>query len=103
MIGGRSAAFRILVSGALLGVVSAAAPPVAGLTGTAATTAQLVGQKLMVAMSGTTPSSSLLGRITRGEVGGVILFGSNITTAAALKSLTTKLQAAAKSGGQPPL
>jgi hypothetical protein len=43
--------------------------------------AQLIGQKLMVAMSGTTASKRLLGRIRRGEVGGVILFGANITTA----------------------
>ena len=54
-------------------------------------------------MSGTTPSSDLLGRIGRGEVGGVILFGSNITTASALKALTTKLRNAAAAGGQPPL
>src|SRR5215212_3908808 len=39
---------------------------------------QLIGQKLMVAMSGTTPSADLLGRVRRGEVGGVILFGANI-------------------------
>src|SRR5207247_2599078 len=51
----------------------------------APTYAQLVGQKLMVAMGGTTPSSDLLGRIGRGEVGGVILFGSNITSAGAAR------------------
>jgi len=69
----------------------------------APTYAQLVGQKLMVAMSGTTPSSDLLGRIGRGEVGGVILFGSNITSAAALRALSATLQAAAANGGQSPL
>ncbi|HEY8870372.1 MAG TPA: glycoside hydrolase family 3 N-terminal domain-containing protein [Candidatus Limnocylindrales bacterium] len=69
----------------------------------APTFAQLIGQKLMVAMSGTTPDSALLGRIGRGEVGGVILFGSNITTAAALVALTTQLRNAAAAGGQPPL
>jgi len=69
----------------------------------APTYAQLVGQKLMVAMSGTTPSSDLLGRVGRGEVGGVILFGSNITSAAALRALSATLQAAAANGGQPPL
>ena len=37
--------------------------------------AQLIGQKLMVAMSGTALDSDLLGRVGRGEVGGVILFG----------------------------
>jgi len=65
--------------------------------------AQLIGQKLMVAMSGTTPSKSLLGRIRRGEVGGVILFGANITTATELTALTGALRAAAAAGGQPPL
>jgi beta-N-acetylhexosaminidase len=69
----------------------------------APTFAQLIGQKLMVAMSGTTPSSDLLGRIGRGEVGGVILFGSNITSASQLRALTTKLRTAAANGGQPPL
>jgi len=66
--------------------------------------AQLVGQRLVVAMDGTTaPSTALLGRIRRGEVGGVILFGRNVTTATALRSLTTQLQAAAAAGGQPRL
>lgn len=69
----------------------------------APTYVQLVGQKLMVAMSGTTPSSDLLGRVSRGEVGGVILFGANITSAAALRALSAALQAAAANGGQPPL
>ncbi len=68
-----------------------------------ATLAQLVGQKLVVAMSGTIPDADLLGRIQRGEVGGVILFGSNITTAGSLSALTRKLNDAAAAGGQPPL
>ncbi len=55
----------------------------------------------MVKMIGTTPSADLLGRIRRGEVGGVILFGSNVTTEAALVALTTQLQRAATDGGQP--
>lgn len=67
------------------------------------TYAQLVGQKLVVAMSGTTPSADLLGRVSRGEVGGVILFDSNITSAAALRALSAALLDAAANGGQPPL
>ena len=63
--------------------------------------ARLIGQKLVVAMDGATPSASLLGRIRRGEVGGVILFGRNVTTAAALLALTGQLRAAAAAGGQP--
>jgi len=67
------------------------------------TLAQLIGQKLVVRMDGTTPSADLLGRIKRGEVGGVILLGFNITTRSALIALTGKLRAAAATGGQPPL
>ncbi|HEX5239959.1 MAG TPA: glycoside hydrolase family 3 N-terminal domain-containing protein [Candidatus Limnocylindrales bacterium] len=67
------------------------------------TFAQLIGQKLMVAMSGTTPSADLLARIKAGQVGGVILFGSNISTASQVSALTKKLRAAAAAGGQPPL
>ena len=70
---------------------------------TGPTVAQMIGQKLMVRMDGLTPSSDLLGRIRRGEIGGVILFGSNITTPSALVTLTGKLRAAAVAGGQPPL
>lgn len=67
------------------------------------TLAQLVGQKLVVRMAGTTPSAALLGRIRRGEVGGVILFGDNIVNATQLKALTSKLHAAAVAGGRPRL
>src|SRR5262249_8481930 len=68
-----------------------------------ASIAQLIGQKLVVRMDGTTPSASLLQRIRLGEVGGVILFGSNITTAPALQALIQTLRAAATAGGQPRL
>ena len=77
--------------------------PLAGGATPATAFSALVGQKLMVAMSGTTPSADLLGRIRRGEIGGVILFAENITTPAGLTALTRSLQAAAAGGGQPPL
>jgi beta-N-acetylhexosaminidase len=64
------------------------------------TLAQMVGQKLVVRMDGTEPSADLLGRIKRGEIGGVILFGFNITTPTALEALTAKLRGAAAAGGQ---
>jgi beta-N-acetylhexosaminidase len=94
--------FGILLVALVLvaGVGSQRPAPVSGATGP--TLAQLVGQKLVVRMEGTTPSADLLGRIRRGEVGGVILFGSNITTKSALIALTGKLRAAA-AGGRPPL
>ena len=67
------------------------------------TLAQLIGQKLVIRMDGTTPSASLLGRVQRGEIGGIVLFGFNITTKSALTAAVSKLQAAAAAGGQPPL
>src|SRR6266540_2433993 len=84
----------ILVGSAL---ILPAAPPTLAAT---PTFAQLIGQKLIVAMSGTIPDSDLLGLIGRGEVGGVILFGSNITSASQLAGLTAKLRNAATAGGQ---
>lgn len=86
-----------------------AAPTPSGSEGTPVpsddgpTLAQLVGQKLVVRMDGATPSADLLGRIARGEVGGVILFGPNVTTPAALVALTGQLRDAAVAGGQPAL
>ena len=64
---------------------------------------QLIGQKLMVRMGGTRPSSALLGRVRRGEVGGVVLLATNIRDRSQLRALTRRLQRAAHAGGQPPL
>jgi beta-N-acetylhexosaminidase len=64
---------------------------------------QLIGQKLMIAMSGTSASPSLLGRVQRGEVGGVLLYGANIGDASSLNALTGQLSRAAADGGQPAL
>ena len=57
----------------------------------------------MVRVEGTTPSASLLSRIRKGHIGGVILFGANVSSAAQVAALTATLQAAAAAGGQPPL
>jgi beta-N-acetylhexosaminidase len=54
-------------------------------------------------MSGTSPSASLLARARRGEIGGVIVHGFNFSTAAQLRSITSRLHAAAAAGGQPRL
>ena len=67
------------------------------------TLAQLVGQKLVVRMAGTTPSADLLSRIGSGKIGGVILFGTNVTSQAQVIALTSALQQAARNGGQPDL
>ena len=54
-------------------------------------------------MEGTTPSAELLSRIRKGHIGGVILFGANVSSPAEVAALTATLQAAAAAGGQPPL
>jgi beta-N-acetylhexosaminidase len=68
-----------------------------------ATTQQLVGQKLVVSMDGTTPTASLLQRIRGGRVGGVLIHRYNFTSAAGLTALTRTLRRAAAEGGQPRL
>jgi beta-N-acetylhexosaminidase len=67
------------------------------------TRAQMVGQRLMVSMSGRRPDAALLARIRAGQVGGIILFGANIVDQTQLTKLTHRLQAAAAAGGRPPL
>jgi beta-N-acetylhexosaminidase len=93
-----------LVAAALIpGSAAAAGPALPATTEPAPTLAQLVGQRMLVSFHGTSPDSALLARIKAGQVGGVILFGSNITGATQLAHLTAKLQAAAAAGGRPPL
>jgi beta-N-acetylhexosaminidase len=86
-----------------LTLVLLAGPAASAATPSVATLQRLVGQRLMVAMDGTTPSPSLLARIGSGEVGGVILFGRNLTTKTALVALTSQLHHAATAAGQPRL
>jgi len=69
----------------------------------APTLEQLVGQKLVVSMSGTVPSASLLARARRGDIGGVIVHRFNFSTAAQLRAIAQQLHAAAAAGGQPRL
>jgi beta-N-acetylhexosaminidase len=66
-------------------------------------TRQLVGQRLVVAIQGLRPSEEILARIRRGEVGGVILFGSNISSPTQVRRLTSDLQGAAREAGRPRL
>ena len=54
-------------------------------------------------MQGTSPSSALLARIQRGEVGGIILFGGNIESRAQLARSVAAMQQAARTSGRPPL
>ena len=55
-------------------------------------------------MDGRVPDAELLGRIRRGQIGGVILYrGRNYASAAHLRSITGTLQAAAADAGRLPL
>jgi beta-N-acetylhexosaminidase len=79
---------------ALAAPAAQAAPP---------TLAELVGQRLVVAITGTRANPQILARIRAGRVGGVILFSANIVSPAQLKALTAALQGAATAGGRPRL
>lgn len=60
---------------------------------------RLIGQKLVVRMSGTSPSAELLRHVRKGQVGGVILFPDNVGSSSQLKALTGALRQAALAGG----
>jgi beta-N-acetylhexosaminidase len=92
----------LLAATLLVGGGAAPALPVA-TAASGPTVAQEIGQRLIVAMAGTTPSAALLGRVRRGEVGGVILFGPNVVNATQVRALTKQLHDAAIAGGQPRL
>jgi beta-N-acetylhexosaminidase len=79
--------------------VALRAPSVVG----SPTVRELVGQRLVVAMHGTSPSPGLLARIGNGEVGGIILFGGNIESRSHLARSVAALQRAAAKAGRPPL
>ena len=84
-----------------LTVMSGPASPAA--ESRAPTLQQLIGQKLVVRMDGTTPSASLIARARLGQIGGVIIFRNNFRSRGDLRAITSRLQRAAASGGQPPL
>ena len=93
---------RVVVLSVLL-LASVTTGPAARVEATASPTIrQMVGQLLLVRMRGTTPSAPFLGRIRRGEIGGVVLFGDNFDAVGPGKLIAT-LQAAAAAGGNPPL
>lgn len=98
---------RLIAAGAIIAALFAAPPAGAPLAGVEASTTptlrQLIGQKLIVSMQGTTPSDSLLSRARRGKIGGVLIHGWNFSSAGQLRAIATRLQKAAAAGGQPPL
>lgn len=65
--------------------------------------AKLLGQRIMVALPGTTASRAVLRRVRAGDVGGVILFSRNISSDRQVRAVTAALQGAARAGGNPPL
>lgn len=77
---------------ALLGVQSAAGAA-------APTRAQLAGQRITWPIDGTSVSPAMRAAIRRGEVGSVILFARNAPTRAALRRLTSQLQAIPRPAG----
>jgi beta-N-acetylhexosaminidase len=57
--------------------------------------AQLAGQRIVYAYSGLVPPPSLLSAVRRGEAGGVILFGPNISSPRQIGGVIAELQRAA--------
>jgi beta-N-acetylhexosaminidase len=98
---------RFIAAGAIVATLVAASPAGAPLAGGDAsptpTLRQLLGQKLIISMRGTTPSDSILSRARRGAIGGVLIHGTNFSSAAELRAIVSRLQKAAAAGGQPPL
>lgn len=64
----------------------------------------MIGQMIVARFPGPDPSASFLARIRAGQIGGVILFGDNVTGGeTATRQLIGQLQQAAHQGGNPPL
>ena len=98
--GTQKASLAAISAGSVLALTrQASATPTSG----APTVRELVGQRFVVAMRGSSPSSALLARVRRGEIGGVILFGANVVGPAQLRRLTSTLQRAAREARRPPL
>jgi beta-N-acetylhexosaminidase len=83
----------------------AAAPssPPAAATASTPSLASAVGQMIVSPVTGLTADAPLLARVKAGHVGGIILFGPNISTVTQVKALIGQLQGAAAAGGRPKL
>jgi beta-N-acetylhexosaminidase len=92
---------------AIAAVILSLPAPYGGAAAKVSTTpisqAKLLGQRIMVGFPGTTAPAALLARIRGGQVGAVILFGTNIVSDRQVRALTSSLQGAAQAGGNPPL
>lgn len=92
----------------VLAAFAAALAPPAGHARFAAAIPQslskLLGQRIMIALPGTTTASpSVLRQVRAGQVGGVVLYARNISSDAQVRALTATLQNAARAAGNPPL
>jgi beta-N-acetylhexosaminidase len=90
----------LLAALALAGPAEAQAPPPAAERRPIETA---LGQMIVARYAGRTPPSSLLARVRRGQVGGVILFADNVGSDAGTRRAIRRLQAAARDGGHPEL
>lgn len=92
------------VTRAAHGARHVATPPrAASAAGIPSSSAKLLGQRIMVGFSGTSPDAGLLARVREGRVGSVILFAANIGSRSQVRALTGALQRAAREGGEPPV
>lgn len=89
----------------LAALAASVMPPgtVAPATAIPSSPAKLLGQRIMMALPGTTASPAVLRRVRAGKVGGVILFSRNISSDRQVRAMTAALQRAARAGGNPPL
>ena len=92
-----------LLSAIAAAVVSLPSPSVGTVVKVSTSPAKLLGQRIMVGFAGTKAPAPLLAKIRAGQVGAVILFGANIGSDRQVRALTSSLQAAARTGGNPPL
>jgi beta-N-acetylhexosaminidase len=83
------------------GTSGAVAPATPATPATSAV--KLLGQRIMVGLTGTTADAALLREVRAGAVGSVILFAANIVSRPQTLALTGALQRAARQGGNPPL
>lgn len=77
---------------ALAAAAPASAGPIVQDPPSRPTAAQLAGQRVIFSFKGTTPPRALIGRIARGEAGGVILFSRNVESVRQVRRLIARLE-----------
>jgi beta-N-acetylhexosaminidase len=93
-----------LVAGIVLGIRALSGGPSksGGIDVSAVSTERLIGQRLMVRMTGSA-TPTLVRAARKGEIGGVILFPPTGQNGGKLAEQVTRLRKAAREGGNPPL